>query len=1033
MFPCLRNVQLLLCCCCITVAVHSQTLSGTVRSSGNTATAIPGVTVNVKGSSRGTLTNEKGQYNLPGVLPADTIIFSFIGYKRMTVPVKGRAQIDIQLEEEVASLNQVVVIGYGTTTKKDLTGAVASIKAARLQNENPSSVQDVLRANVPGLNVGFNSSAKGGGSLQVRGKNTLNAGSSPLIVLDGIIYYGAMEDINPNDIESVDVLKDASAAAVYGAKSASGVIAVTTKKGRSGKPVINVSARLGLATMGVQEQVYDPEGFINWRSAIQQSIHITDAKPHQFSDPRKLPSNISVPQWLAYDASSGDPVSVWLRRLNMQAVEIENYKNGKNINWYDKVFRTGLRQDYTVSLSGGRDEYSYYWSLGYMNNEGIVTGDQYNTVRSRLNMEGKVTRFLTVGMNTQFSVRDESAMPVEWAQMETVSPWGSMYGDDGRLRWSPQDDPAVSRNPLLRQAYTDRLQKYYTLNASLYAKVALPFGFTYQVNFTPRFEWYQLFHSQSSQSPEWEQKGGLAHREDHQLYQWQIDNLLTWSKTFNDIHQVNLTLLANSEKYQYWEGVVDNNGFSPNDNLGYHDIGSGINPVLNNDDQYSTGDALMARLFYSLKQRYMLTLSLRRDGYSAFGQKNPRASFPAAALGWTFTEEPFFRSKWPNYGKLRLSYGVNGNRDIGRYAALANISTGKYLHVNPNGTVTQVPELSITSMSNPNLKWERTAAFNVGLDFSLFNNVLDGSIDVYKSKTTNLLVQRSLPDVLGFEYIWDNLGEVDNKGLEFSLNSKNITRERFSWNTSFNFSLNRNKIARLYGDMVDIKDASGKVIGQKEADDLTNKWFIGQSVDAIWDTHVLGVWQLNEAEEAKKYGLSPGDFKLKDVNNDGKYTNDDKEFLGYTEPRFRWTLRNEFTIFKNISFSFLLYSYWGHSSTFNEAKNQEGYPDRNNSYIMPYWTPENPLNDYARLVSSNGSANYNIYRKRSFIRLDNIALGYTLPRELLRRASINNMRVYFTVKNAAMYASDWIFWDPEWSSAPGPTPRNYTLGVDITL
>lgn len=1018
-------------------AQNNITVQGRVTAPGST-NGLGGVAVIVQGTASGTTTDDKGMYRLTNVSPNAVLVFSFVGHKPQNIPVNNRSSIDVNLELETASsLGEVVVIGYGTAKKKDLTGAVASVSAVRLQKQNPTSVQDVLRSNVPGLSVGITTSAKPGGSLQIRGKNTLTAGSTPLIVLDGAIYNGAMSDINPQDIETIDVLKDASAAAVYGAKAASGVILISTKRGKSGKPVINFNTNIAVATMGVNQPVYQGEDFVNWRVNVENSTHGFNTKPYQFSDPRKLPPDVSLQQWLSYDASSGDPVTVWLQRLNFKPIEITNYQKGISTNWYDMVFHNALQQNYTLSLSGGSENFNYYWSAGYLNNDGIVVGDKYSTVNSRLKLEGRVNKWLTVGANTQFAVRNESQVPVNWGLIVNNSPYGGMYNDDTTdYRYSPQDDPgAGARNPLSGPKYTDRRKMYYTLNSLVYAKVKLPLGINYQVNFTPQFEWYQYFNHQSSLYQDYASLGGTAERNEHQLYQWQVDNLFTWSKTINRIHHIDATFLVNAEKYQYWSDDMTNNHFNPSDVLGYSGIGSGTTPVISSDDQYSTGAALMGRLFYSLKERYMLTLSMRRDGYSAFGQKHPWATFPAAAFGWAFTEEPFFKANWLDYGKLRLSYGINGNRDIGRYVALSNLTTGKYLEVNTDGTTRLVTQLYVNAMANPDLKWERTAAYNLGLDFTLLHNVLSGSIDVYKSKTKDLLVNRALPVMVGFSNVYTNIGEVDNKGLEINLQSRNITRKNFTWSTAFNFSMNRNKIAHLYGDKVNVLDSSGKIIGQREPDDITNKWFIGHDVNSVWDIKVQGVYQSNEAAQAQKYGQRPGDFKLQDVNGDGKYTNDDRQFLGYTEPRFRWTLRNDFSFLQHFDLSVQIYSLWGHMSSFNQAKNRDGFPDRTNSYVYPYWTPDKPTNDFARIYSSDGGASYSVYRSRSFIRLDNVALAYTFSRSLVQKAGIQDLKIYFNVKNLAVYKHGWQFWDPEWDSSvgPGPTPRTYTLGLNLTL
>ena len=340
------------------------------------------------------------------------------------------------------------------------------------------------------------------------------------------------------------------------------------------------------------------------------------------------------------------------------------------------------------------------------------------------------------------------------------------------LQDDPVVDPAVSINPSYNAAYTDLMKNYYTLNSSIYGKVTLPFGITYQLNFTPRFEWYNNFYHLSSEHLYAKPVGGKATRSNYLILSWQIDNLLKWNKTFNGIHNIDITLLANAEKYQSWSDNMYNSNFSPSDQLGYHFIDGGINPQISSVDEYSTGDALMARLNYTLKNRYLMNLSIRRDGYSAFGQSNPRATFPAAAFAWVFTEENFIKINWLTRGKLRLSYGYNGNRDIGRYEAIAKLAAGNYLNVTPDGAVITLTTLELSTMSNTDLKWEKTNSFNLGLDLQLFDNVLEATLDFYKMSTNDLLVQRSLPTITGYKYVMANLGQVDNRGFEIGLLSR---------------------------------------------------------------------------------------------------------------------------------------------------------------------------------------------------------------------------------------------------------------------
>jgi TonB-linked SusC/RagA family outer membrane protein len=1019
---------LVLCLPAVLLAQGGRPVSGNVLDSKRSP--LQGVSISVKGTNRGTVTDASGHFVLNNVPERATLVISFTGFNPQEVSTTGKTTFNVTLADAVSALSDVVVVGYGTRQRRDVTGAVAQVKATQLENENPPSVQDLLRGNVPGLNVTTSTSAKGGGDLRVRGRSSINAGTSPLIVLDGVIYQGQLADINPNDIATIDVLKDASSAAVFGAKAASGVVLITTKKGTGAKPAITFNTNVGIATLAKNQPLYDGPGFVAWRTDVLNSINV-NAKPYQFNDPRSLPADVTLAQWRAYDNASAtaDPVDIWLTRLKLLSVERENYKIGKTTNWYDMMFHNGLRQDHTVSVSGKKEDVSYYMSLNYTNNEGVIVGDKFKTVRARLNLEAKAAKFMTVGINSQFSDRDESQVPVSWGQMVNASPYGELYRPDGvTLRDSPNDDIGNNTNPFLDNTYTNRMQKENTVFATIYAKGNLPWGFSYQSNFTPSFQFYRYFNGISAKDFRYAVRKGVATRTNQTTYNWQVDNLLMWNRAFGE-HKLDATFLVNAEKFQSWRNQMDNEGFTPNDNLSYHSIEAGIKPIVNSDDQVSTGDALMGRLNYSFRDRYLLTTSVRRDGYSAFGLQNPRATFPSVALGWVFSKEKFGTPAWLNYGKLRASWGINGNRDIGRYLALSDLSTGKYQYITPSGQLLLVSQLYVNRLQNPGLKWEKTESINLGLDYSILKDRISGSIDVYKKSTKDLLILRALPDVIGFANRLDNLGEVENRGIELSINTVNMKRSDFSWRSTINFSLNRNKIMHLYGP-VPVTDASGKVT-MVEKDDVANRWFLGHDIEEIWDLKVLGVWQQNEAAEAAKFGVKPGDFKVEDLNGDGKFSDADRQFLGYRTPRFQWTLRNDFTFLKNFDFSFMLYSNWGQRSDYNQAKNNSGFIDRQNSYILPYWTPNNPTNEYARLFSSNGSANFSVYRKTSFIRLSTVALAYTVPSKILNRAKIQGLKVYLNVNNAVMYQPNWTFWDAEYGNTP--PPRYYSLGLNLTL
>lgn len=1005
-----------------------------------------GATIQVKGTNHGTITDMDGNYVLE--IPSDqkdpVIVYSYIGYTTQNVPVKPGANFNVKLKEDSKVIDEVVVIGYGTAKRRDLTGAVASVRTEKLEAEAPRDISDLMRGTAAGLNVGVSSSAKGDQIPSIRGVNTLTAGSTPTIVLDGVIYYGELSDINANDVESIDVLKDASSAAVYGSQAANGVIVISTKKGKGksdGAATITFNANIGIVQSANQMRVLDGKGYLQYRKdyqMINNSEAYLSKYPEIFTNPFELDgTGVNQLDWYNYNqtkpvtsVSEEDLKRTWLSRLQLYTPEIENYLAGIETYWPDLVLQNGFQQDYTISISNRTNKVNYHWSLGYVDRDGIVVGDNFKNVRTRLNLDSKITDYLTVGMNTNFAIRDESSQPVDWGYMARNSPYGSNNLEDSEssYRYYIAGDP-MTINPLYPREYRDKLKMFYSLNSNLFAKVSLPFNIEYQLNFTPYLQWQNEYFHQSADS-EVETQGGSSYRTHDVIYHWTIDNIIRWKKEFNRDHNIELTMLANAEKKQTWTTNASNYGYNPSDILGYHNLSAGLNPKTSSLDTYWTGDALMMRAFYSFMNKYMITASVRQDGYSAFGVNNKRAAFPSLALGYVLTSEKYMEkvSTWLNYGKIRFSWGQNGNRDIGQYAALSNMKTDYLTYINNGGSVYTSTYMYISTMANNNLRWERTESFNLGLDFSLLNEIFSGSIEVYSGTTKDLLVERSLPDITGFSNVTANLGRLRNKGFELSLNANIIQGKDFNWTSSATLSMNRRKIVSLYGDMENIYNTEGDIIGVKESDDPTNGWFIGQDPDRIWAYERDGVWQFEQLKEAAIYGCKPGDFKYLDQNEDGVLTTDDKVFQGYKTPRIRWSLRNDFTIYNNFVFSFALYSHLGHYGSFDQAANyNSGMPYRFSSYDIPYWTKENPTNDYARISSYNAGTNW---VSKSFIRLDNLSFSYNIPKSFLNKFSVQNMRLTLTARNLAVWSPNWTFWDPENASL---SPRSFNLGINFTL
>ncbi|MFV0541092.1 MAG: SusC/RagA family TonB-linked outer membrane protein [Aestuariibaculum sp.] len=1026
-----KRVLALLVFCFVSTALCAQEIKGKVVDENDLP--IIGANVLIKNTTKGVTTDFDGNFSIQAT-SKDVLVFTYMGYKTQEILVNNQTTINMVLEEDIAQLDEVVVVGYGTMKKKDLTGAVGTIDADKLKREQPVTVQDLLRTNVPGLSMGITNRAKGdAGDIMIRGKNNLRvdgdnkAKTTPLFVLDGVIYQGELTDINPQDIERIDVLKDASSAAVYGAKAANGVILITTKKGEAGKPVIRFSTTLTTAFANSLPEVYNKDNYLAYRQDVMEAQNQGAAEGY-YANPGNL-SNRDLANWMALNNSTGNPIATWLTRLNFSEVEVANYLAGKVVDWKDLTYRTAFSNDYSVSVSGRTDNSSYYTSLNYVDNESNLVGDDYSAVRARVNLESKVTNFLTFGVNTQFTYRDESSVKAR-ELYQTLSPYGSVYEDDGiTYKYYPNNN-LNGYNTLIDRAYITRTDDYNTLNSALYLKVDLPWGFSVQSTYSPRFQWRNYLNHKSTDHPLWANANDTAKRTSSKDFYWQWDNMLKWNQEFGK-HAFDFTFLANAEKAQTWSETIKNSGFLPSDVLGAHGIEWGTNPQVESNDTYRTGDALMARLHYNYDDRYMLTGTVRRDGYSAFGQDRPRATFPSIAAGWVFSNESFFpKSNAFNYGKLRLSWGLNGNRDIGMYSALMELSPRKYLYIDETGEPISVNAYYAVRMANSLLQWENTESYNLGLDFGFINNRITGSLDLYQKKTNDLLIQRGLPDIIGYGNVWSNIGEVQNTGVELALNTINIKKEHFKWETNFGFSYNKNKINSLHGLMEDVLDNDGNVIGQKEADDIDNGWFIGKSIDEIWDYKILGVWQLGEEEEAKLYGQVPGDFKFLDKNGDYTYTSDDKEFQGSKIPTTRLNMRNSFS-YKNFTFSFNMYSYLGQKKTFNRAKNNGALINAINQVVTEYWSEDNPTNDYARLSSKSPSGiGYNVWRKADFIRLDNVSLGYSVPKEYISDLKIKSLNVNLTGKNLA-YWSNWPGEDPE--NPQENVPISLVLGFNVTF
>lgn len=771
-----------------------------------------GATVLQKGTQNGVVTDADGNFTI-NIPLGGTFVVNYIGYNSKELKVTATTRkLKIGMEENSMVLDEVVAIGYGTAKKKDLTGSIASIRledSPRLQLPN-MNVLDALKGQLPGFDIGTATNAGGNPSINIRGQNSIKASNDPLLVVDGVVFVGSWNELNPNDVASVDVLKDASSAAVYGSRAANGVILVTTKRGKSGKPSVRFGTTIGFQTPTTMPDMLSPEGYLQLKYDLN--------KMNGASDADLTLENMLTP----YEYSA--------------------YQEGNIIDWYDECVRMGLSQDYQVSVSGGTDKVSYYFSGQYLDQQGVMVNDDFKKFSVTSKIDAQITNWLKVGLNLSVISKNADGVAPDMRNAINNTPYGYKYvrfkGFENQMERSPQGH-TTTINPLWQttQYNEDRDQNYRSV---AYAKIDVPWvkGLTYTFNYSlnrweghdANFQDERYFMNTLNESDLYDQTKYLVDANGSKSHttrtDWFMNHLINYNRTFGD-HAIDATLLAERQRQTTTSSTLSAKDFSAAGSTAL-----GVNALeLGNPEKrgVETGKsvlsqlAYMARFNYAYKQRYHLSASVRRDGYSGFAEGNKYGNFFSAAGAWTISNEDFFRNNvnLVNYLKLRLSYGQNGNPSVGSYSTFSKMGSGLYLF----GDET-VNTSASSGLANKALSWERTGAWNVGLDFSMFNDRLSGNIDYYKSKTVDLLLNRAIPIMNGFQNVSDNIGEVANWGLEFSLKSVNIQTKDFTWTSGLNYWMNRNKVVSLYG-----LDGNGDGI---EDDDIANNLFIGKSLGAVY-------------------------------------------------------------------------------------------------------------------------------------------------------------------------------------------------------
>ncbi|MGV3530579.1 MAG: SusC/RagA family TonB-linked outer membrane protein [Flavisolibacter sp.] len=955
-------------------AGQTKTITGKVTSAGNEP--LTGVSIKVKGSSAGTVTGQDGTYTLAVPAGRDLLVFSMVGYLPKEINIGSQRTIDVQLVASEGALEDIVIVGYGSQKKSDITGAVASISKDRIENMVRTDVTQLIQGSAAGLNVmatAAGSNPETGLALLIRGQNSISASNAPLIVLDGIPFNGSLSEINPYDVESIEILKDASSAAIYGSRGANGVILVQTKKGKKGKPQIRYDAFY--ATQSVANFPY----LMNGEEYYQYKLGIVDSTDEAALTP----------------------------------AELDVYQSGSynSFTWKDLILRQGKSQQHNISVNGGSDRTSYAVSLSYLNTKGIVINDQYKRATSRINVSSGLTDWLTLGSNTMLSFSDNSGATPSFVDLFNKSPLAVPFHPDGSVNITPIADDPRKINPIETLLYDD-LRRRYGVSTNNYLDLDLPFvrGLSYRLNTgfqyqTGEANWYRGANTGKSGALK-----GEAETNDYKNYSYTIENILSYKQNFGK-HGIFLTGLYSVEERENKSNYVNAEGF-PNDFLSWYGIPQ-ANKITPSFHYFKTN--LISQMFranYSFDQRYLFTGTVRRDGYSGFGVNKKYGVFPSVALGWNIANERFFDglSGTVNLLKLRLSYGLSGNQAISPYQTLSQLGAGDYI----DGSV-PAPGYVPTALGSTKLGWESTRSLNLGLDFGLFRSRITGEFNIYRNHTEDLLLRRAISAVNGVNSVYQNIGKTKNEGLEFLINSRNVTNKDFSWNTNLNFTFIRSSIEDLYGD--------GK-------DDIANQWFLGQPINVNFDYKFTGVWQVKDSAVAAGYGAEPGYARYEDLNNNGVYDPDDRQVIGSRDPNFMWGMTNNFKL-KNFGLSVFMYGKTG-------VVKANPYKDKNYLIVREFWTPTNPTNEFwsrssqATRYLGRGSVP-SVYENADFIRVKDITLSYDFSRSTLTRIGIDGIRLFVTGKNL-ITITDWGALDPELDNQRAiPLQKEYMFGLNVTF
>ena len=969
--------------------------------------AVIGAAVIIQSTGHGTTTGLDGSFELKEPVSDTTSIrVSSLGYSDIVlVPGKSR-MLNIIMDESNTSLDEVVIIAYGSTSRKNYTGSLVQlhIENSPISNAVTNNAFTTLNGTAPGLRFSQSGESGNAGSMLIRGQKSLSSSAgSPLIVLDGVIFSGSLNDIDASTVESMTVLKDATSLAAYGSKAANGVIMVTSRKGKNGKPIIGFSTQVGVSQPDFKTKVKSPDDYIELVNA-------------------------------GYHTSS----PIWMTTLQKS-----NWIAGRTTDWFDYITRTGIQQNYSMNISGATENMNYYLSASWYDNDNYIKGDNYNRTLFSGRFNTKITPWLSAGVNFNQSFSKNDGVRPNYTSAILMSPFNSPTISDGRMRKYTDGQETGNINPLWDTFNGIDNENHRTstiMGGNLEVKFPFLEGLSYKLigtytltnstlrRFVHESNFVNITLGEAGYDPQnqtsyLDQTNG--YRQTAKNTNWVLDNIVSFVRTFGK-HYVNASFVYSRDSAESEIEKFSGKDFATigNTNLGFWGLRYGAVQLIDNISYTLHNDiGYLARALYSYKETYHINASVRRDGSSVFGANSKWGIFPAVGLAWTISNEKFFSSvPFVNNLKLKASWGKNGNQTLAPYGSLTTINLGMETNIAYIFDDKVQYGQTIGSIGNANLGWESTESVNFGFDLDLFDNRIHMELDSYYSKTTDQIFSRRIPIMgAGKTAQVTTMGRIDNHGTEITLNTVNVKNRKFRWETSTNFALNRNIL---------------KDLGYTDTDDIPNNRFLGKSLGAIYGYKWIGIVQDSDTEYMNANGASPGDAMYANVDGsaDGRITSDDRTILGYSKDNFRIGMQNTIT-YGRWQLYFMLHGIFS-GSGFGYADNTLAYLSWNNKGPValdhPFWTAENKSNTYP--APRFYDAKFMVLDKYGYVRLQDVVLSYTFDHNLLSRWRMASLKIFLSGKNLAFIAPGWHTSDPEVRSfEKAQLPRVFSAGINVSF